>query len=294
MSFSFEAGKYELAETYLRLTKIGYIRFRGQMPIGRTKTIRIYRDVDEWMVAVAYEAQDSKSAQISRQVGIDRGANVIAATSEGLLYPAPDRNIAGIKKLQRKLARQKRGSKRRDRTKIRLQKRWRKERRRRDWEQHQISCEIANRVGSGLLVIEDLKIGKMTARAYNSGVAAKAGLNRQMLAAGLSNLERLFEYKVKDRGGTLVKVNPAYTSQTCSCCGHCCPENRKTQAAFSCVSCGYQDHADINAAKNILARATKSGPDRPQCMGLLPVEDARQGSGEAGTTVELSVLGNSS
>jgi transposase len=47
-------------------------------------------------------------------------------------------------------------------------------------------------------------------------------------------------------------VNPAYTSQTCSQCHHCAPENRKSQAVFLCVACGHQQNADINAAINIM------------------------------------------
>ena len=46
-------------------------------------------------------------------------------------------------------------------------------------------------------------------------------------------------------------MNPAYTSQTCSECGHVDKENRKTQARFLCVSCGFASNADTNAAMNI-------------------------------------------
>jgi putative transposase len=49
----------------------------------------------------------------------------------------------------------------------------------------------------------------------------------------------------------LVEVNPRHTSQRCSCCGHTAKENRLSQALFRCQSCGYEENADINAAKNI-------------------------------------------
>jgi putative transposase len=51
----------------------------------------------------------------------------------------------------------------------------------------------------------------------------------------------------------VVKVNPAYTSQTCTACKHVARESRESQAVFRCVACGHQAHADVNAAKNILA-----------------------------------------
>jgi transposase len=51
----------------------------------------------------------------------------------------------------------------------------------------------------------------------------------------------------------LVEVHPANTSRRCSACGHVAAENRKSQAVFGCDTCGYNAHADVNAALNILA-----------------------------------------
>jgi transposase len=47
------------------------------------------------------------------------------------------------------------------------------------------------------------------------------------------------------------------TSRTCSECGHCKKDNRKSQAKFLCVSCGMSRNADQNAALNIRAQATR-------------------------------------
>lgn len=47
------------------------------------------------------------------------------------------------------------------------------------------------------------------------------------------------------------EVNPAYTSQTCSCCGYADKRNRSSQSAFRCPWCGSTMHADVNAARNI-------------------------------------------
>ncbi len=47
-------------------------------------------------------------------------------------------------------------------------------------------------------------------------------------------------------------LNPAYTSQTCSKCGHIDSQNRKTQSHFECVKCNHKENADLQAAKNIL------------------------------------------
>ena len=52
----------------------------------------------------------------------------------------------------------------------------------------------------------------------------------------------------------LFVVSPQYTSQTCPCCGHVSADNRQTQARFACVECGYENHADVVGAVNVLER----------------------------------------
>jgi putative transposase len=54
----------------------------------------------------------------------------------------------------------------------------------------------------------------------------------------------LLEYKLKENGGTLIKVAPEFTSQICNCCGHVSKENRQSQAKFVCTACGHSDNAD--------------------------------------------------
>ena len=56
---------------------------------------------------------------------------------------------------------------------------------------------------------------------------------------------------LEESSGRLIEVNPAYTSQTCSECGHVEKENRKSQTRFLCVSCGFAFNADTNVAINI-------------------------------------------
>jgi IS605 OrfB family transposase len=71
-------------------------------------------------------------------------------------------------------------------------------------------------------------------------------------------LRAFIAYKAVLAGAPVVLVNPAYTSQTCSRCGHREQANRKSQARFLCRSCGFSAHADLNAAVNIGSRAAQS------------------------------------
>ncbi|GEL16491.1 RNA-guided endonuclease InsQ/TnpB family protein [Pseudonocardia asaccharolytica] len=112
--------------------------------------------------------------------------------------------------------------------------------------------------------IEDLRIKNMTRSARGTverpgrNVAAKAALNRSILAGGWG----LFLRRLQDKApGRVEKINPAYTSQTCSACGHIARESRESQALFCCVACGHAEHADVNAAKNIAAGRAVRGAE---------------------------------
>ncbi len=69
-----------------------------------------------------------------------------------------------------------------------------------------------------------------------------------------AQLGQFIAYKAARAGVPLVYVDPAYTSQTCSSCGHVSKRTGPSQATFSCTSCGFAEHADVNAARNIAAR----------------------------------------
>lgn len=104
-------------------------------------------------------------------------------------------------------------------------------------------------------------------------VAQKSGLNRSILRMGWGEFERQLRYKLEWSGGQLIKINPAYTSQTCNKCGHVDKENRNEEK-FCCKSCDHQDHADVNAAKNIL----KVGRDTSDFMSVHLSGPSTQGS----------------
>ena len=124
-----------------------------------------------------------------------------------------------------------------------------------------------------VVVLEDLKGSNMSASAKGTkeqpgkNVRAKAGLNKSILDQGWFEFRRQLEYKQAWRGGQVVLINPQHTSQTCSTCGHISPENRRTQSKFRCTSCGHEEHADLNAAKNI----RRAGQARIACGDTWPI-----------------------
>jgi putative transposase len=101
-------------------------------------------------------------------------------------------------------------------------------------------------------------------------VRAKSGLNRSILDQGWGEFRRQLEYKLAWNGGILVAVAPQNTSRECPVCGHTAAQNRRTQAQFLCVECGYSQNADRVGAINILARGHRVAA----CGGTSPARGA--------------------
>ena len=244
--------KYSL----LRIPLVGWVRLtrKGGNPYkdGTPKQVVLRHDGHRWRAFVFYEVEVEPKPDDGEFLGVDMNARQVA-TSDGHFYFLPDlqKKEARRKWYQRRMARQIKGSNRRKDTKKKLAKVSRKIANiRKDWI-HQTTKEIAGKCGT--MIVEDLKVKNMTASAKGTienpgkNVKQKARLNRAMLDTALGEFRRNLEYKC----GRLIEVNPAYTSQTCSKCGHTDKENRKTQTRFLCVSCGFASNADTNAAINI-------------------------------------------
>ena len=80
----------------------------------------------------------------------------------------------------------------------------------------------------------------------------------QMGNWAFDQLRQFLSYKAEAAGIPLVSVDPRNTSRTCSQCGHCGKGNRRSQAKFLCLQCGFDADADKNAAVNIGVRASSS------------------------------------
>lgn len=251
--------------------KVGWVRFRWSRPVpDGVKSYRITRDrAGRWHVAFAATRDPLPAPGNNQEVGVDRGVTVSAALSTGELLAAPGLTAGErrrLTRLQRQLVRCQRGSNRRRRVKAAIATLTaRQVDRRKDWVE-KTSTDLARRFD--VIRVEDLNIRGMTRSAKGTvekpgrNVRAKARLNRGILASAWGQLVVRLEHKAD---GRVEKINAAYTSQTCSDCGHHAPDNRESQAAFRCRACGFRCHADINAARNIAAgrAVTARGALRP-------------------------------
>jgi putative transposase len=223
-------------------------------------------------------------------VGIDMGIVRFATLSDGSFFEPLNsfkRHEQALRKAQRRLSR-----------KIRFSNNWRRAQAgvqkvhvrignaRRDF-LHKVTTTISK--SHALVCLEDLQVSKMSKSAAGSlerpgrNVRAKSGLNKSILDQGWFEFRRQLDYKLVWRGGRLVVVPPRNTSRRCPCCGHVSAGNRKTQARFACVLCGFEANADVVGAINVL----RAGHARIACGETSLVGASAQEPTEAIQTVAV-------
>jgi putative transposase len=277
-SFRFpEGSKMELQKlnrrkSAVKLPKLGWVKFRASRSIdGETiRSATLIREGQHWFVSLLVEDGLTTPAQHAvpgSAVGLDRGVAVAVATSAGNLLdqvfttPAEQRRVL---RLQRKLSRATKGSANRNKTRVALANLRARERRRRQDFCVKTARQLAH--NNALVVLEKLPVRTMTRCAapvadparpgqyLANGGSAKSGLNRAILSKGWFRFELALKSAARYSGTRVVKVPPAFTSIRCSACGHVDPKSRESQAVFRCTHCSRPaEHADVNAARNILA-----------------------------------------
>ena len=255
--------KLDRDEERIFLPKAGWVPVRMHREIiGDVKNVTVSEAGGWWFVSIAVEQQIEEPAlRVGSTVGIDLGVVNAIATSDGEVFDLPrvsaqeQRQVAAV---QKTIARRRQGLRNRFKAILRLRRIQARHARRRADAKHKATSRLVR--DHAVIIMEDLKVRNMTAsargRVEEPGfmVAQKAGLNRAILDMAPSETRRQLEYKVQRAGGQLVIVPAPYTSQQCSCCGWTTQENRSSRDRFSCVSCGFAACADMNAARNILAK----------------------------------------
>ena len=260
-SFTAPKATFKIVDDSIYIEKVGWMKMRrhggNPYPDGEPIEVTVKKDGRYWKISVIYKVYLPEQVDDGKEIGIDLNTYNISYSStdgeQGML-PLPDLTDKEIKirRYQRKLARQQKGSGRYKRTKRRIAKWKRKQKNCRVNAAHQHSRRLSNKAYT--LKREDLKITTMSKSAKGTvekpgtNVRAKAGLNRVIQNAGWGRFNTFCDYKF----GKVILVDPKYTSQRCNQCGHTDKDNRKTQSKFKCMACGHTDHADINASANVL------------------------------------------
>jgi len=258
---SFRTLSFSIGKGSIILPKMGRIKINKHQSLGgKPKNITISKEGRSWYCSVCVEFEPKKFKKTGSKVGLDLGTVRLATTSNNK-YKKPFKVEELEKKLktkQRELARRTRGGENWKKTKYTLGKIFRKIRNKRQDYLHKYSTYLVK--SHDLIVVEDLRIKNMAKSAKGTmekpgkNVKAKSGLNRSMLNQGWNILLSMLEYKCNWYGKKFIKVDPRYTSQTCSRCGHVKRTNRKSQSLFLCGKCKFRLNADQNASRVILQR----------------------------------------
>lgn len=244
--------KLDLEVRRLRLHGVGQVKIILHRPMeGTPKTATITRSsTGKWYVCFSCDcAEPSPLPETGQQVGIDVGLKTFATLSTGQeianprFFRAEEKALA---KIQRRLSKEEQGSPERAKHRhavARVHERiaWR----RGDFA-HQHSRRLVD--SFDLIAVEDLLVNQMV---HNHCLA------KSIQDAAWSQFTALIAYKAAWAGRQYVAVNPAYTSQDCSSCGHRQPLSLSDRT-YTCPCCGMVLDRDLNASLNILRLGQQS------------------------------------
>lgn len=254
-------------DTYNRviLPKIGSVKyFASQQIKGKLCIATVIKELDGYYICIVAKQEMEpvlKSISESHAIGIDMGISYFSVTSDGQFIDNPrflKTELQRLRSEQRSLARKVKFSNNWYKQKEKVQKLYLKIKRKRLDFLHKLSTRLVKE--NDTIIVENLQLKNMTknskgtAESHGKNVAAKSGLNRSLLDLGAGIFFNQLEYKSKWKGKNFLKVNPAYTSQECSKCGHTSKNNRKNQSKFECESCGHTANADLDASEVIKLR----------------------------------------
>ncbi len=213
---------------------------------------------DNFYLMATVSIPDPPLMETDGVLGVDLGIVELATDSEGRQYSGEAVKACRRRARAHRAGLQRTGTRRAKRT---LRKMSRKASR---------FCRHVNHVISKQLVHSALSSRKALALEDLTGIRERAnGFSREMRWQmgnwAFFQLANFVTYKARKAGVSVVFVDPRNTSRTCSVCGHCDKANRKSQACFLCLHCGFQANADANASANIArkgleARATVRAP----------------------------------
>ncbi|HUZ79577.1 MAG TPA: transposase, partial [Thermoplasmata archaeon] len=240
-----------------RLSTVGElpIQVHRLPPEGRVKTVTVKREGDRWYAVLTYEIADPAAAPATSAeapVGVDLGLTHLATLSTGEVVEAPKflhRAEVLLKRRQRKLSRKRKGSHNWHKQRVRVARCHAKVRDQRRDLAHKTTTGWAKR--HDLIAFENLCVSNMLGHGH---------LSRSISDAGWGMLRQMSQYKEVRRSGRYIEVPAGGTTQTCSKCGKVAdPPLTLRDRTYSCP-CGLRIDRDLNAARNVLARALAAVP----------------------------------
>jgi putative transposase len=251
-SFTFKeyGNGAHLDNGFLVLSKIGRINVHWSRPLeGMPKTVTISNEADGWYVSFSCaEISIQSLLPTGQETGIDLGIEAFATLSDGTRILAPEcyrKAERYLAKRQRRAAKRKKGSCRRHKAVNLLAKAHQTVRRQRQDFHHKVALALVR--ANDVIYHEDLQTANLLKNHH---------LAKSISDAGWSAFLSILSFKAVCAGRSVVAVDPAFTSQTCSGCGVLVAKGLSVRW-HSCPECGMSLHRDHNAARNIQWRGQR-------------------------------------
>ncbi len=265
----------------LYVAKVGGLRVKWSRGLPSVpSSVTVIREADgRYYASFVVEPALAPLPPAGRDIGIDLGLSVLAATSDGELIANPRHLRARERKLaraQRAMARKQKGSANRDKARVRVAAQHRKVREARADHLHKTALRLVR--DNQAVYVEDLAV---------SGLA-RARLAKSVNDAGWATLVRLLGEKAERHGRQVVKVGRWFpSSRICSACGVKDGAKPLSVREWTCGGCGTVHDQDVNAARNVLLEGRKVAAGQADtqnaCGGTVRPGPAPAGPGETGT-----------
>ena len=235
----------------INVSKVGHIKTTFHRKLeSEVKTVVISKSsTNKWYVSFSCELDQKLLPKSNENIGIDVGLETFAYMSDDSKIDNPRffrKEEKSLAKSNRKLAKfpkpskEKRSSKKREKAKKTVCRIYERIKFKRENFVHQETRKIINKYQ--IIAIEDLRV---------NGMMHNHCLAKSISDASWSLFFSILDFKAEEAGRSVIKVNPAYTSQDCSQCGHREKKLLSTRI-HKCNCCGLTINRDLNASINIL------------------------------------------
>lgn len=256
---------FVVEDNYIKLPKLGKIKIvnhRHKVGIAKSCTISMTL-TNEFYISILWKEEQINQISVDnkgKEVGIDLGLKDLAICSDGQKFPILQslrKNLKKLKREQRKFSKMTKGSNNYNRQKIKVAKLYQHISNQRKDYLHKISYKLTNE--NQVICLEDLNV---------KGMMKNKHLALSVADAGWGMFVNMLEYKAKDRGGVVVKIDRWFpSSQICSSCGCITGKKPLHIREWICPHCGVVHDRDVNASINILNEGKRilgvgTNPDR--------------------------------
>ena len=229
--------------------RIRFKRHKIKYEFDKVTNFTISRENNKYYISFTFYT-DIESKETTESVGIDLGIKDFVICSDGTVYENKrffEKSLRKLKIYQRRLSKKQKGSKNREKARLKVNKIHKKVKNQRNDYQHKISRELADNFNT--ICLETLNVKNMV---------KNRKLSKAISDVSWSSFITKLEYKIAENQGKIVKIDKFYpSSKTCSNCGNVKESLKLSERTYHCEECGFTIDRDLNASINILKAGLK-------------------------------------